>query len=164
MGVQLADRTGKLFIVNSNLRLALQEGAHGAHLTSSQDLAQARLLRQSLSRDDMPFLLGKSVHGVSEAVEAESQGADYIFLGPIFDPLSKQALREPLGLASLREATQMLLTPVFALGGLDPARLPDLQKTNAIGYAGIGWAIREIKEKESGDRNQESGRRELGGE
>ena len=144
MGVKLAQRTGKLFVVNSNLRLALQEGAHGAHLTSEQDLTQARRLRQSLCGDGMPFLLGKSVHGVSEAVEAESQGADYIFLGPIFDPISKQSPQEPLGLASLREAAQMLLTPVFALGGLDSDRLPDLQKTNAIGYAGIGWAIREM--------------------
>ncbi len=159
MGVRLAARTGKLFIVNSHLRLALQEGAHGAHLTSKQDLTQARLLRRSLGRDDRPFLLGKSVHAVSDALQAESQGADYIFLGPIFDPISKQSSQEPLGLASLREATQMLLTPVFALGGLGPSRLPDLRKTNAIGYAGIGWAIEEMEEKESGVRSRESGRK-----
>lgn len=142
-GAQLAQQTGKLFLVNSQVELALQERAHGVHLTSDQELPQALELRdQSGARE---FLIGKSVHSVKEAEQAEREGADYVLLGPIFDPISKGFDRHPLGLSALREAAQMLYIPVLALGGIDQTTFPEVLKTNAIGVAGISWLQEEIK-------------------
>ena len=139
----LARRTGKLFLVNSLVELALQEGSDGTHLTSKQDLGEARdVCRRSAATE---FILGKSAHSVREAEAAETEGADYILLGPIFEPISKETSIQPLGLAALREAAQMLYIPVFALGGMNERTLPDIAKTSAAGAAGISWLRREVE-------------------
>ena len=101
-----------------------------------------------MSAGDLPqasLFLGKSAHSVREAEAAETEGADYLLLGPIFEPISKETSFQPLGLAALREASQMLYIPVFALGGMDECTLPDVVKTSAAGAAGISWLRREVE-------------------
>lgn len=142
-GVELARRMGKLFLVNSLSELALEEAADGSHLKSSQDLNKARRTRKRFAASE--FVLGKSAHSVREAETAEQEGADYVLLSPIFDPISKEAGAQPLGLSALREAAQMLYVPVFALGGIDESTFPEIVKTNAIGGAGMSWLQREVQ-------------------
>lgn len=143
-GVKLAERTGKVFLVNSHTELALEEGADGVHLTSAQSIAQA--LQARSHRGAALFVVGKSVHTVREAERAEKEGADYVLLGPVFDPISKESHLPPLGLSALRETAQMLYIPVFALGGVSEATWPEILKTNAVGAAGIGWLHREVED------------------
>ncbi|MBI4445535.1 MAG: thiamine phosphate synthase [Acidobacteria bacterium] len=144
MGAELARHTGKLFLVNSLAQAALEAGCSGVHLKSNQQISPVLGMREKCGRDS-DFLVGKSAHTVKEAVEAERDGADYVLLGPIFDPLSKQKQSEPLGLSALREAAQMLYIPVFALGGVEEHTLADLNRTNAMGFAGITWLRREVE-------------------
>ncbi len=140
-GSHLARKRGKLFLVNSFWELAAREGADGAHLTSYQPLpAELRRWRQGRN-----FLVGKSVHSVAEALQAERQGFDYVQLGPVFEPLSKESDRQPIGLAGLREAAQMLFVPVVAVGGIDEDRLSDVFSTQVIAAAGISWTKHEIE-------------------
>ncbi len=142
-GVRLASETGKLFLVNSLLEVALEEEADGAHLTSSQEVGQARRVRDRFGARQ--FLLGKSVHSLSEAERAEAEGVDYLLLGPIFDPLSKRSDRLPLGCSTLQEAVQTLSIPVIAIGGIDESKLEEVFKTGAGGAAGITWVHREVE-------------------
>ncbi|MDA2929013.1 thiamine phosphate synthase [Acidobacteria bacterium AH-259-O06] len=142
-GVRLARQTGKLFLVNSLFEVALEEGASGTHLTSSQDVGDARKARDQFAAKQ--FLLGKSVHTLREAEMVESKGVDYILLGPIFDPLSKESDRPPLGTPALREAVQMLYTPVVAVGGIDESNFEAVFRTGVSGAAGISWVQREIE-------------------
>lgn len=142
-GTQLARKTGKLFILNSHVEVALEEAADGVHLTSQQDAKEALDLRKRFGVAD--FAVGKSVHTVHEAERAERNGADYVMLGPIFEPLSKPSDLQPLGLSALREAAQMLYIPVFPVGGVDETTWPEVGKTNAIGIAGITWIRRAIE-------------------
>jgi len=141
-GVRLAQETGKLFLVNSLFEVALEEEADGAHLTSSQDLGEARRVRDRFGARQ--FLLGQSVHTLLEAERAEAERADYLLLGPIFDPLSKPSDRSPLGCSTLREAVQILSVPVIAIGGIDESNLEEVCKTGAGGAAGITWVQREV--------------------
>lgn len=141
-GVRLASETGKLFLVNSLLEMALEERADGAHLTSSQDVDEARRVRDRFGARQS--LLGKSVHTLSEAERAEAEGVDYLLLGPIFDPLSKRSDRLPLGCSALQEAVQTLSIPVIAIGGIDESNFEDVFKTGAGGAAGITWVQREV--------------------
>ncbi len=142
-GVRLASETGKLFLVNSLLEMALEEEADGAHLTSSQDVGEARRVRDRFGARQS--LLGKSVHTLSEAVMAEAEGVDYLLLGPIFDPLSKRSDRMPLGCLALQEAVQTLSIPVIAIGGIDESNFEEVFKTGASGAAGITWMHREVE-------------------
>lgn len=137
--------SGRACFVNTHVEAALEVGAQGAHLTSIQSLSEALELRRRWNRPE--FVLGKSVHSASEAIRAEEEGADYVILGPVFDPLSKPAYREPLGLSTLREVAQMLYIPVLGLGGMGPSRIPEIGQTNAVGFAGIGWIAREIADQ-----------------
>lgn len=141
-GVRLASETGKLFLVNSLLEMALEEEADGAHLTSSQDVGEARRVRDRFGARQS--LLGKSVHTLSEAVMAEAEGVDYLLLGPIFDPLSKESYGLPLGCSALQEAVQTLSIPVIAIGGIDESKFGEVFKTGAGGAAGITWVQREV--------------------
>ena len=141
-GVRLASETGKLFLVNSLLEMALEEKADGAHLTSRQDVEEARQVRDRFGARQS--LLGKSVHTLSEAERAEAEGVDYLLLGPIFDPLSKRSDRLPLGCSALQEAVQTLSIPVIAIGGIDESNFGDVFKTGAGGAAGITWVQREV--------------------
>ncbi|MCH8015491.1 MAG: thiamine phosphate synthase [Acidobacteria bacterium] len=142
-GVRLASETGKLFLVNSLLEMALEEEADGAHLTSSQDVGEARRVRDRFGARQS--LLGKSVHTLSEAVMAEAEGVDYLLLGPIFDPLSKGSDGLPLGCSALQEAVQTLSIPVIAIGGIDESNFEEVFKTGAGGAAGITWVQREVE-------------------
>ncbi len=142
-GVRLASETGKLFLVNSLLEMALEEEADGAHLTSSQDVGEARRVRDRFGARQS--LLGKSVHTLSEAVMAEAEGVDYLLLGPIFDPLSKGSYGLPLGCSALQEAVQTLSIPVIAIGGIDESKFGEVFKTGAGGAAGITWVQREVE-------------------
>ncbi len=142
-GVRLASETGKLFLVNSLIEVAFEEEADGAHLTSSQDVGEARRVRDRFGA--RPSLLGKSVHTLSEAERAEAEGVDYLLLGPIFDPLSKPSDRSPLGCSTLREAVQILSVPVIAIGGIDESNLEEVFKTGAGGAAGSTWVSREVR-------------------
>lgn len=143
-GVRLARRTGKLFLVNTDAELALREGADGVHLTASQDaVSVGEILGGPKARS---LILGQSVHSAVSARTAARLGCDYLLLGPVFDPLSKNAYREPLGLRTLERVAGESAIPVFALGGLNESRVSEALSAGAAGVAGIGWVHREVEE------------------
>ena len=142
-GAQLASERGKIFLVNTDWELAIQERVDGAHLTSKQDLVAACRLRteSGLQR----FVLGQSVHSIPEAVCAERQGADYVLLAPIFNPISKRPQGPALGLAALQEASESVSIPVFGLGGITHENARQTIDTGAFGVAGISWVNDHVR-------------------
>ena len=64
-------------VVSARVDLALAVGSAGAHLPEADIAVTAarRLLGHAR-------LVGRSVHSVSAALEAEAQGADYVVFGP----------------------------------------------------------------------------------
>ncbi len=143
LGVELARRSGKVFLLNTHVELALDQGCHGVHLTSLQSLPDARKLVKDSKRAE--FLIGKSVHSLEEAEAAEREGADYVMLGPVFAPISKPLVDPPLALEGLQEAVRRLRIPVAAVGGLDGPLLEKAFQAGAWAAAGITWAAREIQ-------------------
>ena len=141
LGAELARRTGKVFLVNSAVGLALSGGADGVHLTSRGDTALVRSLVERAGRRD--FIVGKSVHGRDEALRAETEGADYLLLAPVFEPLSKEGAGA-LGLDLLRRICHEVGIPTFALGGITEANAASVLEAGAAGFAGITWLHREL--------------------
>lgn len=144
-GVKQASERGKIFLVNGNAPLALEEGAEGVHLTSSQSVAEAVLRRREADKPE--FLVGRSVHSADAARQAAEEGADYLLLSPVLRPLSKKDRRAPLGIRTLERIVREVPTPVFSLGGMTLDRLPLMESIGAAGIAGISWASQEATKR-----------------
>lgn len=119
-------------IVNDRLDVAMAAGADGVHLGGrSMPVAAAR-------RAAPPeFLVGASCHSPEEAVAAETAGASYVVLGPIFETPSKARYGPPLGLEKLAAAAARVKIPVLALGGISLDRVRHCLDRGAAGVAGI---------------------------
>ena len=89
------------------------------------------------------MLIGYSAHSREEILEAESPGADYVFLGPIFPPISKYASLPPIGVEKLKEWSSLDHIPVFALGGITASNLSEIAQTGCYCVAGISLFLRD---------------------
>jgi thiamine-phosphate pyrophosphorylase len=123
---------GTRVVVNDRVDVALAAGADGAHLGAHSMPVQ--VVRRFVPR---AFLIGVSSHSLAEALAAESGGADYLVLGPVFETPSKLGYGPPLGLAKLRDVTSRISIPVLALGGITVDRIRPCLEAGASGIAGI---------------------------
>jgi thiamine-phosphate pyrophosphorylase len=129
-------RHGARLVVNDRADVALAVGADGVHRTGTS------LPISSLRAISPPgFLIGASVHSVADARAAEPEGADFLFFGPIYDTPSKRRYGPPQGLALLERVASAVRLPVFAIGGVTPARVAELQRAGASGVAAIGAVL-----------------------
>lgn len=91
----------------------------------------------TVPREDIP-LLGRSAHDEEEVQRAAAEGVDYLIVGTVFPSASKPG-REPLGLDGLARLTALASPlPVFAIGGITPARVASVLATGAHGVAVCG--------------------------
>jgi len=118
------------FILNDRLDIALLSGADGVHL-GQQDLpihAARALLGPSK-------IIGATVSNLSEALKAESEGADYLGCGHIYPTMTKIKNGLPLGLSGLSHICRHSSLPVFAVGGINIANIGSIFTTGASGAA-----------------------------
>jgi thiamine-phosphate pyrophosphorylase len=110
--------------VNRRFDVALAAGASGVHLPA--DGIPATRVRANTPRG---FRVGVSTHSAEEAAGAIAAGADLVVIGPIFDTPSKREFGPPLGSATLGRLPDQTShhCEVFAIGGIDLARLPELE-------------------------------------
>lgn len=80
-----------------------------------------------------PF--SRSCHNIEEI--ADSEGASYVTLSPIFDSISKAAYPSAFKPKDL-EALSDIKTAVIALGGISPERIKELNRYNFSGFAMLG--------------------------
>lgn len=119
---------GTRLIVASDPALALALGASGVHLAASDPTYRANDL-----------LRGRSCHDATEVAAAASEGVDYATVSPVYESGSKQGYGPVLGTAGLHAlARQPGAPPVYALGGVDAARVPECLAAGATGVAVMG--------------------------
>ncbi len=130
--VKLAGQTKCRILVNGRADIALAAGAHGVHLPSNS-------LHVSDIRPWLPknFLIGISVHSISEVKSACEEGVDYVLLGHLFPTPSKSGYGSPLGLDKMRQVCSGFPVPVFGLGGINADRIESVINSGAVGVAGI---------------------------
>jgi thiamine-phosphate pyrophosphorylase len=119
-------------LINDRIDVALALEGVGVHLRSNS--LPVTIARQLLG---VERLLGISVHTIEEAVEAESQGADYIILGPIYETPSKRSFGPPLGIHTLEQACRLVRIPIVGIGGVTRARASEMRDAGAFGVAVI---------------------------
>jgi thiamine-phosphate pyrophosphorylase len=120
-------------VVSARADLALAAGAAGVHLPEL-DLPVAAA-RRLLGPDR---LVGRSVHSVDAAVQAEGQGADYVVFGSVFASPSHPG-RAMAGLAALERVAAAVRIPVLAIGGVDAGRVEACLAAGAAGFAAIRY-------------------------
>jgi thiamine-phosphate pyrophosphorylase len=121
-------------LVNTRMDMAVSTGADGVHLSSTS--VPVSKVRSCLGPG---FLIGKSVHSLSEAMSACLEGADYLFFGPIFETPSKVQWGAPQGLDKLKEVCRAVPLPVFGIGGIHPGNAQAVIAHGARGIAAISW-------------------------
>lgn len=114
--------------------LAAAHGLGGIHLNS----------RNPSAPEGWHGLLSRSCHSLGELRSYGADGVyDYLFLSPVFDSISKSGYRSAFDLEQLR-LSGLTGPRVVALGGVTPARLPELAAAGFGGAAMLGAAWSEF--------------------
>ena len=133
---EIARSSGISFIINDRLDLALASGADGVHL-GQEDLPVPFARRVS----PRGFIIGMSVRTVEEALIAETEGADYVALSPIFDTATKSDAGPGKGLERLRVIKSAVSIPVIAIGGIGKDNVRQVMDAGADGVAVISAVV-----------------------
>lgn len=118
----LTAQFGSLFIVNDYVDIALVVGADGVHV--GQDDLPLREARKIMGGEK---IIGVSTHNITEALEADRGGADYIGFGTIFQTATK-ATGAPKGPGAIAEIKRAVSIPVVAVGGINPDNVTEVFK------------------------------------
>jgi thiamine-phosphate pyrophosphorylase len=133
---QVCRRLGAVFLVNDRLDVALAVDADGVHV-GQKDMPVA-LARSLLGPEK---LLGVSVQDARALNEAESQGADYLSLSPVFATPTKPDHEEPLGLETVKALAGSSRLPVVAIGGINRANVAEVMRAGAHGVCVISAVL-----------------------
>lgn len=125
-----ARAAGAALLVNDRVDVALLTGADGAHLGR-------RSLPTPVARALMgpEACLGVSVRGADAASAARDEGADYAFVGTIYETPSHPAgaVQGPQAISRARAAAADL--PLLGIGGVRPDRVAEVLRAGADGVA-----------------------------
>ena len=144
---ELCDKYNVPLIINDRLDIALAVGAAGVHL--GQDDLPCAVARRLLGED---FIIGVSAHNPAEAVQAVSEGADYLGCGAVFGTATKHDVAK-LGLEKLRAIRKAVAVPMVGIGGITADNYAEVLATGANGAAivsgilaqdNIGAAVKKL--------------------
>jgi thiamine-phosphate pyrophosphorylase len=125
-----ARRSGTRLFVNDRLDVAIAlqiDGVHVGHRSLGVRVARGLL-------GPGPWL-GASVHDGKEASAAREEGADYAFLGTMFETPTHPG-RVGMGIEGLTATVGRVgELPIVAIGGIDPARAAEVLGAGAYGVA-----------------------------
>ena len=124
------------FLINDRIDIALAVDADGVHLGQSD--MPYRAARKMLGPKK---IIGITVHNLAEATEAQSSGADYLGVSPIFQSATKSDAGKPAGIALIEEIRAQVDIPLIAIGGIDLANAPEVIKSGADGLCAISAVV-----------------------
>lgn len=133
---ELTRRFGARLFLNDRVDLALAVGADGVHLGGNS--LPVEVVRHRFGAE---LQIGVSTHAAPEVTAAVAAGADFVTFGPVYATPSKAAYGRPLGVAALAAVCRETTLPVYALGGVTPARRAEVLAAGAAGCAAISAVL-----------------------
>jgi thiamine-phosphate pyrophosphorylase len=122
---EITGKAGVLLIINDRIDIALAVGADGVHLGQDD-------LPIGIARELGPeLILGVSTHSLEEALQAQSEGADYVNIGPIFQTSTKEGVKDFLGSAAIAAISSHLRIPFTVMGGIHSQNLDQVLEQGA---------------------------------
>ena len=121
-----------LVTINYRVDVALAVGASGVQLGERRTAVKAA---RNLGGDR--WLIGRSVHSVQGAQKANSDGADFLVLGTLYETVSHPR-QKAAGVGLVRDVAQSVDTPIIGIGGINPQRAAGVVAAGGIGVAVIG--------------------------
>jgi thiamine-phosphate pyrophosphorylase len=123
-------------LVNDRVDVAMASHADGVHL--GQDDLSCGLARRMLGRK---AIIGVTVHDLNEAKIAESEGADYVAVSPIFFTTTKKDAARPVGLSLIGELKRHLRIPLVAVGGINLSNAKEVVAAGADGLCAVSAVV-----------------------
>jgi thiamine-phosphate pyrophosphorylase len=125
-----------IFLINDRVDIALATEADGVHLGQSDMpcLAARKLLGQER-------IIGVTVHSLAEALQAESMGADYLGVSPIFQTATKLDAGKPAGIRLIEELRSQVEIPLIAIGGINHSNASEVVRAGADGLCAISCVV-----------------------
>ena len=117
-------------IINDRIDIALAIGADGVHL-GVDDLP----LEAASALAPERFAIGFSPETEEQLISAQSRGATYLGVGPVFATSTKPDAGDPLGLPEFQRRCQQVSIPVVGIGGITARNAPDVMRHGAAGVA-----------------------------
>ena len=122
---KICDKYGVDLIVNTFISSAKKAGI------KKVQLPMAEFLRKRSELNDFEEI-GVSVHSLDEAILAEKLGATFLIAGHIYMTPSKPDMPSR-GVEFIENICERVSIPVMAIGGITPARVPEVEKAGAKG-------------------------------
>jgi thiamine-phosphate pyrophosphorylase len=122
---------GVPLVINDHLEVAAEVGSEGVHI--GQDDGSVAAARAVVGAS---CFVGKSTHSLAQAVAAQAEGADAI------------------GLGDIGEVHRRVSVPIFCIGGVNQARLPEVLAAGArrvvivsafLQAANVSESVRAVK-------------------
>lgn len=142
---EMCKKTGAIFIVNDWVDIAALVGSDGVHL-GQNDIPQDRA-RELLKASQ---IIGTSNALQQEALDSESDGADYIAVGAMFATDTKQDTR-PAGVETLKQVKSSVGVPVIAIGGINTDNIGQVASAGADS-ACVASAVTKADDPEAATR------------
>lgn len=124
------------FLINDRVDIALAVDADGVHLGQSDMPYQAA--RRLLGPEK---IIGITVHNLSEALEAQSLGADYLGVSPIFQTKTKPDAGKPAGITLIEEIRRHVQIPLTAIGGINHSNAVEVIRAGADSLCAISCVV-----------------------
>ncbi|HEX9756720.1 MAG TPA: thiamine phosphate synthase [Nitrospiria bacterium] len=122
-------------IINDDIELAVKVGADGVHLGQEDSSVENARIQLGVKA-----IIGVTVRNVTQALEAQKGGADYIGLGPIYKSPTKQPVH-PLGCKIIHKVQDQVKFPIFAIGGISLENVEEVMNAGASGIAVISGIL-----------------------
>ncbi len=132
-----------LLIVNERVDIAIASGADGVQLgEQSMSISAAKYVCGDR------LLVGRSVHDMYGAQDAERDDADFLIAGTIFASRSHPGMGAA-GTALLSEIAGSVSTPTLGIGGITPSNAAGVIAAGASGVAVIGAILDSSSPREA---------------
>lgn len=110
---QITDQYHVPLIINDRIDIAMVVKADGVHIGQSD--IPAAVARKLIGAD---MLIGVSAASVTEALQAEKDGADYLGVGAMF-PTGTKTDADLVSMEELQKIRQAVKLPIVAIGGIN---------------------------------------------
>lgn len=135
--LDLANQSRVPLIINNDLQLAKDTGAHGVHM-DQYEMTPSEIRRSLGSQSIVGYTLGNDLKRLKWA---EKMGADYVSFCAVF-PTSSVSQCEIVPLDSIRLAKSMARIPIFASGGITLDNVRSVLEAGADGIAVISAILK----------------------